>query len=789
MARISVLFFFLSLLLLATAGVSAGAPRNRVGIYELRRGEFSVKVTNWGATITSVVLPDSKGKLADIALGYDGIRPYTNDTTNFGALVGRVANRIANARFTLNGTTYHLLPNDGNNTLHGGPRGFGRVIWTVKDKVDGEYPYITLYYRSFDGEQGFPGDLDVYVTYKIDDDFVLSVIMHAVPLTKPTPINLAQHTYWNLGGHESGSILEDRIKIFASHITPVNDQLIPTGEIRSVSGTPFDFRDPAKIGSKIGRVPGGYDINYVLSSPADVQGVRKVAVVEDGRGSGRVLELWANQPGVQFYTGNFLKHERGKNGHYYKIHDGLCLETQGFPDSVNHPNFPSQIYSPGQGRFPEMAEDGSPQTFKTLGVREELVEACESLGWKAPTKIQIESIPYALEGKDIIGLAQTGSGKTGAFAIPIIQALLETPQPFFACVLSPTRELAIQIAEQFEALGSGIGIKCTVLVGGVDMTQQAISLGKRPHIVVATPGRLLDHLTNTKGFSLRTIKYLVLDEADRLLNLEFEKAIDDILKVIPAERKTYLFSATMTKKVSKLQRACLRNPVKIEAASKYSTVDTLKQQFRLVPAKYKDCYLVYILTEMSGSMSMVFTRTCESTRLLSLVLRNIGMNAIPISGQMSQAKRLGALNRFKSGNCNILICTDVASRGLDIPSVDVVINYDIPTNSKDYVHRVGRTARAGRSGLALSLVNQYEVEWYLQIEQLIGKKLPEYPANETEVLIYLERVSDAKRIALMKIKDSNGNKRRKKVEEDGDEAEEYAGISKKLKASKRSKRW
>ncbi|RRT76915.1 hypothetical protein B296_00000908 [Ensete ventricosum] len=261
MATSSVLVFFLSLLLLATAGVSAGAPRKRVGIYELRRGEFSVKVTNWGATITSVVLPDSQG----------------------------------------------------------GPKGFG-----------------------------FPGDLDVYVTYKIDGDFVLSVIMHAVPLTKPTPVNLAQHTYWNLGGHESGSILKDRIKIFASHITPVNDELIPTGEIKSVSGTPFDFRHPATIASKIGGVPGGYDINYVLSSPSDGQGVRKVAVVEDGRGSGRVLELWANQPGVQFYTGNFLKHERGKNGHYYKIHDGLCLETQGFPDSVNHPNFPSQIYSPGQ---------------------------------------------------------------------------------------------------------------------------------------------------------------------------------------------------------------------------------------------------------------------------------------------------------------------------------------------------------------------------------------------------------------------------------------------------------
>ncbi|PWA85591.1 DEAD-box ATP-dependent RNA helicase 10 [Artemisia annua] len=178
---------------------------------------------------------------------------------------------------------------------------------------------------------------------------------------------------------------------------------------------------------------------------------------------------------------------------------------------------------------------------------------------------------------------------------------LKAQHTFFALVLSPTRELAIQIAEQFEALGAIIGVKCAVLVGGVDQVQQSIALGKRPHIVVATPGRLLDHLSNTKGFSLRTIKYLVLDEADRLLNEDFEKSLDEILNAIPRERNTYLFSATMTKKVQKLQRACLRNPVKIEAASKYSTVDTLKQQYRFVPAKYKDCYLVYILIEKSGS--------------------------------------------------------------------------------------------------------------------------------------------------------------------------------------------
>lgn len=430
------------------------------------------------------------------------------------------------------------------------------------------------------------------------------------------------------------------------------------------------------------------------------------------------------------------------------------------------------------------------KSFKDLGLPESLVEACEKMGWKNPLKIQIEAIPPALEGKDLIGLAETGSGKTGAFALPILHALLEAPCPnhFFACVMSPTRELAIQISEQFEALGSEIGVKCAVLVGGIDMVQQSVKIAKLPHIIVGTPGRVLDHLKNTKGFSLARLKYLVLDEADRLLNEDFEESLNEILGMIPRERRTFLFSATMTKKVEKLQRVCLRNPVKIETSSKYSTVDTLKQQYRFLPAKHKDCYLVYILTEMAGSTSMVFTRTCDSTRLLALILRNLGLKAIPINGHMSQPKRLGALNKFKSGDCNILLCTDVASRGLDIPAVDMVINYDIPTNSKDYIHRVGRTARAGRSGVAISLVNQYELEWYVQIEKLIGKKLPEYPANEEEVLLLEERVGEAKRLAATKMKESGGKKRRGEgdVGED-DDVDKYFGL-KDRKSSKKFRR-
>lgn len=407
-------------------------------------------------------------------------------------------------------------------------------------------------------------------------------------------------------------------------------------------------------------------------------------------------------------------------------------------------------------------------TFADLGVCPELVDACDALGWKQPTKIQVEAIPYALKGMDLIALAQTGSGKTAAFALPILQALLEHRRPFFACVLSPTRELAIQIAEQFEGLGAAIGLVCSVLVGGVDRIQQVISLARRPHIIVATPRRLLDHLTDTKGFSLNKIKYLVLDEADVLLNMEFEKSLDDILKIIPKERRTFLFSATMTDKVKKLQRACLRNPVKLKVSSKYSTVDTLREEFYLVPADDKDCYLVYILNKVPGSMVMIFTETCYTSRLLALMLRNLGFEAIFINGKMSQDKRLGALNRFKSKGCNIITCTNVASCGLDIRGVDVVINYDIPS-PKSYVHRVGRTGRAGRSGYAVSLVNQYDVGRFKDMEELLGKEISKHEVDECELKILKECVCDSRRIAL-KVK-VDGWKRPRSMRHDGDKME------------------
>lgn len=396
------------------------------------------------------------------------------------------------------------------------------------------------------------------------------------------------------------------------------------------------------------------------------------------------------------------------------------------------------------------------------GIVDALCEACASLNYKYPTPIQEQSIPIALQDRDIIGLAETGSGKTAAFALPILQALLDKPQPLFGLILAPTRELAHQIGQAFEALGSLINLRCAVIVGGLDMVPQSIALGKKPHIIVATPGRLVDHLEKTKGFSLRTLKYLVMDEADRLLDLDFGPSIDKILKFIPRERRTYLFSATLSSKIESLQRASLRDPVRVSiSTSKYQTVSTLLQHYVFIPHTQKDTYIVFLVNEHAGKSTIIFTRTVWETQRIAILLRTLGFGAIPLHGQLSQSSRLGALNKFRSGSRDILVATDVAARGLDIPKVDVVLNLDLPQDSKTYIHRVGRTARAGKSGVAISLVTQYDVEIYLRIEAALGKKLVEYPAEKEEVMAFQSRVEEAQRHARVEMKaftDEKGNK-------------------------------
>ncbi|XP_052189765.1 uncharacterized protein LOC127799609 [Diospyros lotus] len=338
------LLLWITVLALWVGVINGSKSKPEVGIYELKKGDVSVKLTNWGASIISLFLPDKHGKLADVVLGYDSVQEYMNDTAYFGATVGRVANRIGGAQFTLNGTRYKLVANEKNNTLHGGSRGFSDVVWEVKSHHrQAHSPRVTFTYHSFDGEEGFPGDLIVTVTYALVEKG-LAVTMKARALNKATPLNLAHHTYWNLGGHDSGAILSNDVQIFGSKITPVDNDLIPTGDLASVKGTPYDFLEPATIASKIGKLPHGFDINYALDGGG--KGVKEAAIVHDKK-SGRVMKVMSNQVGLQFYTGNYIKDVKGKGGFVYQAHAGLCLETQGFPDSVNHPNFPSQIVNPG----------------------------------------------------------------------------------------------------------------------------------------------------------------------------------------------------------------------------------------------------------------------------------------------------------------------------------------------------------------------------------------------------------------------------------------------------------
>ena len=431
-------------------------------------------------------------------------------------------------------------------------------------------------------------------------------------------------------------------------------------------------------------------------------------------------------------------------------------------------------------------------TFKSIGVCDELCEVLEKLNYKYPTKIQKETLPYALEGKDIIGLAETGSGKTFAYGIPIIQKLLDSPNFFFfACILAPTRELCLQINQHLEILGSGIGLKTCVLVGGLDLTSQAISLSKKPHIVIGTPGRVADHLANTKGFNLNHLKFLCFDEADRLLDLDFERQINQILAVIPKERTTFLFSATMTSKVQKLQKASLKNPVKIEINTKYTTVNTLIQNYIFIPEKYKETYLAYILNQHIGKTIIVFVEKVLDSMKITFILRHLGFNAISINGKMTQSNRIGALNKFKAGERNILVATDVASRGLDIPNVDLVINYDLPQQGKDYIHRVGRTARAGKSGRSISFVTQYDVENIQQIEHLIEKKMEEYPTEEKKALSLYEKVLEATRDAKNELKElekktKSNDKFDTKADRDDDEGEVYEQFLKHKRRSETS---
>jgi aldose 1-epimerase len=312
-----------------------------VFLYTLKSERTTVKITNFGGIVTKIITPDKNGKMGNIALGFDNLDQYLAGHPNFGALIGRFGNRIAKGSFELDGEIYTLAKNNGNNTLHGGTIGFDDVLWGAEIIDNGYGGALQLKYLSKDMEEGYPGNLHVTVEYElIDNDLEIT---YRATTDKATTVNLTNHSYFNLAGE--GTILNHTLKLFASSYTPVDDELIPTGEIAPVDGTPFDFRNAKAIGQDIAKTEGGYDHNLVLDRDSD--DLQRFATLVDST-SGRVLSCFTTEPGVQFYTGNFLDGSISSNGISYEKNSGLCLETQHYPDSPNQANFPNTILRPGE---------------------------------------------------------------------------------------------------------------------------------------------------------------------------------------------------------------------------------------------------------------------------------------------------------------------------------------------------------------------------------------------------------------------------------------------------------
>ncbi|XP_070965238.1 probable ATP-dependent RNA helicase DDX49 [Oncorhynchus clarkii lewisi] len=400
--------------------------------------------------------------------------------------------------------------------------------------------------------------------------------------------------------------------------------------------------------------------------------------------------------------------------------------------------------------------------FSSLGLSDWLIQQCKQMGISKPTQVQENCMPPILEGRDCMGCAKTGSGKTAAFVLPVLQKLSEDPYGIFCLVLTPTRELAYQIAEQFRVLGKPMGLRDCIIVGGMDMITQALELSKKPHVVVATPGRLADHIRSSDTFSIKKIQFLILDEADRLLEqgcTDFTKDLEVILAAVPVKRQTLLFSATLTDTLQELKGIAMNKPFFWESKSEVRTVEELDQRYILTPEKVKDAYLVHLIQKFQDEHDdwsiMIFTNTCKNCQILTMMMQKFNFPTISLHSMMKQKQRFANLAKFKSSVFKILIATDVASRGLDIPTVQVVINHNTPGLPKIYIHRVGRTARAGRHGVSITLVTQYDIHLVHSIEGQIQAKLKEYPVEEKEVLKILTQVNVARRECEIKLESTD----------------------------------
>ncbi|KAL4897006.1 P-loop containing nucleoside triphosphate hydrolase protein [Aspergillus ambiguus] len=436
--------------------------------------------------------------------------------------------------------------------------------------------------------------------------------------------------------------------------------------------------------------------------------------------------------------------------------------------------------------------DAGESSFKALNVAPWLIGSLTTMAVRKPTAIQRACIPEILKGRDCIGGSRTGSGKTIAFSVPILQKWAEDPFGIFAVVLTPTRELALQIYEQIKAISAPQSMKPLLITGGTDMRPQALALSQRPHVVIATPGRLADHI-NTSGEDtvrgLKRVRMVVLDEADRLLSPGAGSMLPDVetcLSALPpsSERQTLLFTATVTPEVRALQtmpRANTKPPIFVteietgggEAGSSAGALPpTLKQTYLKVPMTHREAFL-HVLLSTDGNATrpaIIFCNHTKTADLLERLLRRLSHRVTALHSLLPQSERSSNLARFRAAAARILVATDVASRGLDIPTVSLVVNFDVPRNPDDYVHRVGRTARAGRRGEAVTLVGQRDVQLVLAIEARVGRQMEEWSEEGVSVegrvvrTGVLKEVGSAKREALIEIEEGRdilGRKRNK----------------------------
>jgi len=368
-------------------------------------------------------------------------------------------------------------------------------------------------------------------------------------------------------------------------------------------------------------------------------------------------------------------------------------------------------------------------SFNQLQLIEPVLRALSQEGYTVPTPIQEQSIPVVLQHRDLLGCAQTGTGKTAAFAIPILQLMHEQQtmhhgrRPIKTLILTPTRELAIQIEESFRAYGRFLDLKSLVIFGGVSQVNQVHALHRGVDILVATPGRLID-LINQNHVSLRDVKFFVLDEADRMLDMGFVHDVKRIIAKLPAKRQTLFFSATMPAEIQSLANVLLTNPFKVEVTPVSSTAETVQQELYYVEKKNKIGLLVHILENPAIKTLLVFSRTKHGADRISKELNKAGIHSEAIHGNKSQNARQLALNNFKVRKTRVLVATDIAARGIDIDELGHVINFDLPNIPETYVHRIGRTGRAGANGMAFSFCDSEEREFLRDIQKLIGKKIP-----------------------------------------------------------------